>query len=433
MAADILASSPDIRFADSFESIDSLVAGDEKTCILLALGNALHRAGAPAHRLEAILAELAETLDYPGAFFSTPTAIFASFGQGNKTHTHLLRVEPAGIDLVKQASLDELVDKLLCQSISLKDAKDRLTEIETSKPLYGQFLRTLSFGLTSSAVAVFLQGGWADVLLSGLIGLVVGIIAWLASRYAAISRLFEISSAMIATFIASSAAFVFSGQFATSIFVNILAGVIVLVPGLTLTVAITELSTQNLASGTARLMSAAMTFVQLGFGVVAGMTLSKALFAGTIPMDTKHLQAAAFSYWSFLPAIVFAAFSLQVLFHARIKDFPWVLLAVAVAVFSAKFSTQYWGGEVGAFLGALIVASLSNLRARLLNQPAAVTLLPGVILLVPGSVGFRSVASFLQADVLGGISTGFSMFMIATSLAVGLLVANAAVKPRRVL
>ena len=60
-------------------------------------------------------------------------------------------------------------------------------------------------------------------------------------------------------------------------------------------------------------------------------------------------------------------------------------------------------------------------------------MVPGIMLLVPGSIGFRSVTSFVEANALAGVESAFSMMLVAVGLVVGLLLANAAVMPRRAL
>src|SRR4029079_110295 len=55
-----------------------------------------------------------------------------------------------------------------------------------------------------------------------------------------------------------------------SVFLVTLAGVIVLVPGLTLTVAISELASRQLVSGSARLMGAVALFFAIALGVAVG-------------------------------------------------------------------------------------------------------------------------------------------------------------------
>lgn len=399
---------------------------------LLDIGGALHRSGAPAHRLEAILGDLAKRLGEVASFFSTPTAILASFGTGARTRTHLLRVEPAAIDLGKQAAIDETIVQLLADRLPVDEAHQRVRAIEAEAPPYGAWATTLAYGLTSGSVAVFLRGSWADVLISTGIGWLVGLLALLGTRHAGVGRLFEVIAALIATVVAKVATAAIVGRVPASAFVQMLAGVIVLIPGLTLTIAITELATRNLAAGTARLMSALVTFVQLAFGVVAGTAIGGGLLRAA-GVATHPAQSGGLPLWAEAPALFVASVALTVLFRARWRDLPWILASAVLAVGSTKFASQLAGPQLGAFVGAFLVAGASNLRARLLDRPAAVTLVPGVLLLVPGSVGFRSVTAFLDRDVLGGIGTAFDMVLLATSLVAGLLVANAAVRPRHVL
>ena len=72
----------------------------------------------------------------------------------------------------------------------------------------------------------------------------------------------------------------------------------------------------------------------------------------------------------------------------------------------------------------------SNLYALWRDRPAQVPLTPGVLILVPGSVGFRSLASLLDRQVISGIDMAFTMVLVATALVAGILVANEIV-PRR--
>jgi uncharacterized membrane protein YjjB (DUF3815 family) len=59
--------------------------------------------------------------------------------------------------------------------------------------------------------------------------------------------------------------------------------------------------------------------------------------------------------------------------------------------------------------------------------------LPGLALLLPGSIGFRGVQGLLASDTVGGISTAVGALSAAAAIAAGLLVANALVpSPRHV-
>ena len=81
---------------------------------------------------------------------------------------------------------------------------------------------------------------------------------------------------------------------------------------------------------------------------------------------------------------------------------------------------------------ALAQSADSNVESRLQAViDAAVEDAPGIILLVPGSIGFRSVASLLDHNVLHGVEAAFLMAMVGVSIVAGLLLANVAAPTSR--
>ena len=57
-------------------------------------------------------------------------------------------------------------------------------------------------------------------------------------------------------------------------------------------------------------------------------------------------------------------------------------------------------------------------------------IVPGVLMLVPGSAGFNSALQLLANQTVSGITAGFDTFVTAMSIAYGLMV-SAVVLPRR--
>ena len=83
------------------------------------------------------------------------------------------------------------------------------------------------------------------------------------------------------------------------------------------------------------------------------------------------------------------------------------------------------------FVGGLLVSALANLYARLRQRPGAVIREPGILLLVPGSVGFRSVSFLLERDTTLGMDTALLLLTLLVSLVAGLLFGELLVSPRR--
>jgi uncharacterized membrane protein YjjP (DUF1212 family) len=390
---------------------------------VLKLGRGLHSYGYPAHRLEDALVSVSERLGLEAHLFSMPTALFASFGNDQGQQTFQIRVEPGSTDLEKLAQLDEVASAVAHGRLSPEAGSLRIEEIEAAAPLYGPVVTTLAFAVASGAASRFFDSGVHELAAASFIGLLTGLLALAASKRRGIARVFEPTAAIVAAFVATAAARYVPP---TSFYVATVAGLIVLVPGFPLTVALTELATRNLMSGTARLMGAAGTFLAIGFGVAFGTTIGERLFGATRAAATLPLPA-----WTLYAALPVASVGFTVLLKARPRDSPWIVVSGALGFFGARYGSLLLNSGIGAFLGAMAVGAFGNLYARASGRPSAVTTVPGLLLLVPGSVGFRSFSLMLEDQALVGLETAFSMMLVAISLAVGLLFGNVVVPPRR--
>jgi uncharacterized membrane protein YjjB (DUF3815 family) len=281
------------------------------------------------------------------------------------------------------------------------------------------------FGLSSAAAARFFDGALADVLASAVVGLLVGSLVQLSARRPWLGRLLEFAAALLASVVAVLLAHLVSlGEDTVQVYVVTLAGLIVLLPGLSLTTAMSELAARHLIAGTARFMGAILTFLSLGFGVALGAQLLRAL------PGLPEANPASLPGWTLHLALVVAPLSFVVLLRARRADAPWIVLAGVVAFAGARLGTSMFGPELGAFLGALALGAGSRLLARARRVSSATTLVPGILLLVPGSVGFASFQALLEKDVVSGVETAFRMLLTAIALAGGLLAAHTLVDGR---
>ncbi|RKH38336.1 threonine/serine exporter family protein, partial [Corallococcus sp. AB050B] len=397
----------------------------QAVAFVLRLGHALHRHGTPAHRLEGLMKRVSERLGLEARFFSTPTSIFASFGPPEDLRTSLIRVEPGDMDLERLILLDMLADDVIHGRLTPAEGARRVEDILARPERYGPALQLLCWMLAGASAALLFGGGWKEMGVSSVSSLAIGAVDLLTRKQPTTARVLEPVAAVLSAAFAGIAAHFFGplhNEVAT------LAGLIVLLPGLTLTIAVNEVATRNLISGTSRLTHAALIFLQLGFGAALGSRVATVLPpVPTPPLPVVMPPGAA------VVALVVAGFAIAVLFRARPRDWGWIALAGAAAFMGARLGALLLGPQLGAFAGALLLGVGSNALARLRNRPAVTTVVPGLMLLVPGSVGFRSLASLLERDVVAGVDTAFSMLMVAVALAAGLLSANAIMPSRKVL
>lgn len=391
---------------------------------LLSIARALHTAGTTAQRLEDSLAVLAQGLGLRHAqFFSTPTSIMCAFGELEEQETHLLRLAPAGPHIGRLSRLERVVSEVLAGTISTSEALDQVEIIEHEPSPYSALVTIIAFGLGSAGIARFLGGGVTEIAVGGLLGIVTGALQAVAERRPSIERVYETIAAFSAAFIATAIAALL-GPYGTS--TAILAGIVTLLPGLVLTNAVRELAERHLASGTARLAGATIILLGLVFGVALGSRSAAALFG-----SVRELSPAALPWWTMAIAIVAAGISFVVILKAEPRDAGWMVGASAVSYLLASSSVRVAGPELGLFVAALFDGVAATLWGRWRDRPQTVVLVPAILMLVPGSVGFRSLNSLLEKNVVAGVQTAFAMVIAATAISAGLLVATSVAEGRR--
>lgn len=388
---------------------------------MLELGKALHAAGTPAHRLEETLALIAEKLGLIGQFFSTPTSLWAGFGPPESQRVTLARVEPGGVNLERTVLLDELARAVADGAIDIDAGREQLRAIEGAPERYPAWAIPPAFAIASGCAGIFFRGSWIEAALAAVVGGVIGLFALVTARHRDIARLMDFFAGVLASGGALIAAAFITGVDA---YIVTLAGLIVLIPGLTLTLAISEIAARNLVSGTARVTHAVMIFLAIGFGVAIGRAMER-------PFPSLPGDMPAAPGWALWAALVIAPFSFALLFRARPKDMPLIAVAGVLGFLGARSGAIMFGPELGASIGAFCMALFANAYARMSKRPSAILKIPGLILLVPGSIGFQSLSSLLEDDPTSGIATAFSMVLVAVSIVAGLLVAQAALPPRQ--
>lgn len=392
---------------------------------VLELGRAMHEYGTPAHRLESALSAVALQLGLTAEFFSTPTSLMVGIGELANQHVHLLRVEPADPNLGNLGRLSDIIRDVVERRVSPDEGLRRIRALKAHPPAWPKWLSLVAFILSSAAVATFLHVRVGDVAIASVLGLVTGLIAINARTSDTWRPVTEPAAAFVVTTLALAIdVLARTGTgYATS-----LAGLVILLPGLTFTIALTELSTRHLSSGTARLSGALVVFLGLGFGVALG-----AKFGTSIGHELRDLlgrdggdwlSRAVLPRWSEWLALLIAPLSFAVLLNADKRDTGWIVLTCAAAYLTSRYAGASMGEELGAFLGAFVVSAGSNLAARFFNRNAMVTQVPGLLILVPGSIGFRSVTSLLGQQVEVGIATAFRVGIVGISLAAGILAGN---------
>lgn len=397
----------------------------EKAKFIMSAANALHRYGASSDRIENALRLISTKLGLNAEFISTPTSLIANFDfKGQPEYTSVLRMDPGKINLEKLCSSDEIVDLVLEEKMSISEGRKALKDVVEKSALYKNLYVNFALSAIAFSAAIFLKGSLNDAIFCGITSLLISFCTQ-SIKEEKISTIVEAIIAFIVSFSALSI-----HKLGINIFppVAILASLLYYLPGLMLTMAMHELSSENLIAGTSRLSGALIILLKLAFGTYLGTQVSIYFFGAYNPPTPEALN----SIYQFL-SIFLVSISFSIAFQAQKKNFVWIVLGCFVSFYSSSLSQSYLGLIPGAFIGGLIVGSGSNLFAIIFQRPAMVLSLPMIILLVPGSVGYQGLSFFFQDNPLVAISTIFKTVSIGMALVAGSYFGNLIIPPKRTL
>ena len=398
-------------------------------CNLLA--RRLHEYGTAAHRLESAVISVAKRLGWDCQVFSTPTSVFLTYckvgdnDDAGAAPTQLLRLRPGHIDIGRLAEVDAIADQVASGTMDLELGANRLQLVPESGPNRSLASHLLSWGAVGLTVAALLGSSWTDIGIATVLGMVTGLLVMRLGGSWHEAGSFEPITAFVITVLAYLLSNLLGGSLVPNV---VIAALIILMPGLELTVAITELSTGHLASGTARFAGAVVVLVKLSLGVLIATQLMQALgFSGEASFDPASLPPA----WFIWVALLISGIAFAVLFNAQLRDWPAVIIAAIMAFGANTLAARSFGSEFAVFLAALLVAGISNAFGRIYNRPSSIMRLPGIILLVPGVLGYRSLTLLFSHNITDGLEAAVSVAVVLASLVGGLLLGNTLVAPRR--
>jgi uncharacterized membrane protein YjjB (DUF3815 family) len=78
--------------------------------------------------------------------------------------------------------------------------------------------------------------------------------------------------------------------------------------------------------------------------------------------------------------------------------------------------------NLGNLVGTIIAVVVANLWGRKTGRPSSIVLIPAIVLLVSGSIGFRGLVAMTGGDFLLGTGQFLQMFVVVMTIVVGILI-----------
>lgn len=396
---------------------------------IVKLGKMLHKYGTPAFRLEAYLAEVATYLGVKASFISTPTSLtFVIWSDRHEDeYNHAARLMPGDLDMNALSRTDDLANELLAGKVTLQEADKRLDDIDQLPSPYGKIITGIAFSLSTGAFAMLMGASWAEILWSALLGQVTYFWTLWAQRSKRVNLMLEpVTSFLVGLFACAIGRYLDPG---INIPLIVLSAVIILVPGLALTMGLSELASRNMVSGTARVMDALMQLFKLYFGAFLGVAIGFSLFG-----ENVYTPAESLPYWATWLSVLLLCIGLVAIFRTRLKHIPWAMVSAMLAYSASVWGAFYMDQGLGTFVGAFVLGIYANLFTRLTNQPSTIVGMHGLIVLVPGSKTYIGLNSFISGiDFVQADHVGQEVFLIFMSLVAGLIFANVVLPTKKAL
>lgn len=261
------------------------------------------------------------------------------------------------------------------------------------------------------------DGGWAFFL-----GLIVNFCGNLCAILPGLSEIECFISPFIVAFVASFLdKFLFDQDLC--LYGQLFGGIVWLLPGITITIAVLELFSKMIVYGSSRLIYGILLATQLGFGLSGGY---KIIYPEhTLPdsfEDGCHHPLPAVSGVVLLPL---AVGSMGIIINADVSQLPGMIFCGGVAYFMS-YAFHYYriaSDDAVPVLAALIVTITARLYGHIFQKRPLVYIIGGLLILVPGGMGVRGMSNVWSGNMQSGLEFTFRMVLIGVCLATGVFLA----------
>jgi uncharacterized membrane protein YjjP (DUF1212 family) len=221
---------------------DASVPRAPRVEFVIELARRLHMYGTSAQRLEGAVTQVARHLELETEVWSNPTGMILSFADPSRgpdaATTRVIRLEPGEENLARLAAADAIAEDVLAGRRHVPDGLAALRALDRPRRPYAALWTVLAFGLASASVTGLLPNtGWADLCTAAILGCGIGALAEIAHDRPRLDHAQEALAAFFATLAATAVATFVAPLSLQNV---IIAALIVLLPGMTLTTAVSE-------------------------------------------------------------------------------------------------------------------------------------------------------------------------------------------------
>ena len=232
------------------------------------VGKILLQSGAETYRVEETISRICKSFKVDEVdVFATPTAVIVSVLIDGKIHSVVKRISSRGTDLNKVHNINSLSRRINQEHLSIDDCELQLEQL-CKEDFYSRNITLLAAGTATSAFALLFGGTIEDIIVSFIVGVLVKIIIMILSK-SSLNEFFI--NSICGAFIAICSLLFLHYGIIKEINKVIAGSIMLLVPGLSLTISLRELIEGQLISGLTKV--AEVFFVGVAIAVGTGLVL----------------------------------------------------------------------------------------------------------------------------------------------------------------
>ena len=394
---------------------------------LTELARAMTAAGIAVMTIEAILKNICRAYGVKAQeVIDFPTFVLIKISDGNSKALAVTGQKPGLLPLDQVSRLYDLIYKAEEAQITPEEGINQINEIVNVKPPHRYIRHILGYALYSTGLGLLLLPTTTELLFCGALGALVGFIVGYAEDKPRISLILPVLTAFLVSMV-----FFFGVKqgMVTGSLTVLVPALSYFIPGAVLATGMYELAANNVISGASRLVQGVVILLLLLFGVIIGLQVVGLSLGGYM----VAYQANPLGWWAPYVGILVFTLGMYLLMSIRNKDMLGVLVVLFATFTGLQIGNYLLGGLFGAFLGSAIMTMVGTyLERSKLRTPYYVSIIPAFWILIPGSLGFISLATLAGQSYSASISNMIMVVLTFVAISMGLLIGAVIADPLKI-
>ena len=385
------------------------------------LGYRLSVCGAETFRVEESVARILRAYNISAEVFAIPSCLFVSTRDGGKTTSRMRRIEEHTNDLDGVEHYSKL-SRQICGQVPNPDVAEQwLNEADEDRKHYGTLTGYLGMFLGAFGFCLLFGGSLSDSLISGLCGIIGGMVDSLLHRHKA--NLFF--RTILASVLFSFPAYILQGLGLVENAGTVVIGALMpLVPGLLFTHAMRDIIYGDMISAVVRVMQVILVAMAIAIGTAVALNSVQRLYGPLHQTMTLSYPLLVQEFACFVACLGFS-----IMFNIHGKGFilcvlggvlSWLVYSVCVVCGASELVGYFWAS---AFSGVY-----AEVMARIRKYPAISYLVISLVPLIPGSGLYYTMTNAVSGNMDGFVNRGIRTVILTGIMAIGVIMVNTIIR-----